>query len=102
MKDSVKANLIVFFIIAVIAFCISTSFANLTITPETDSYKLISIENDSFEPNYIYKVPTIIPKIENNTTDNVTLNTTDYDIDNLNTTDSDNEWVETYTETEEY
>jgi hypothetical protein len=48
MKDSVKANLIVFLIIAVIAFSISCAFASLTITKDNDSYKLSSIENDSF------------------------------------------------------
>lgn len=76
MKDSIKANLIIFFIIAIISFCISTTFASLTVQPETDSYKLISIENNSFKPNYIEEVPTIIePKNMTNTT-NSTLNTT--------------------------
>ena len=75
MKDSVKANLIVFLIIGLIALGISTAFASLTINDENDSYKIISIKNDSFEPNYINKVPTIIPKVENNTT-NTTSNST--------------------------
>ena len=44
MKDSIKANLIVFLIIAVIAFTISTAFASLTITEDNDSYKLSPIE----------------------------------------------------------
>jgi hypothetical protein len=79
MKDSIKANLIVFMIIAVIAFTISSAFASLTITEDNDSYKLISIENDSFEPNYIDEVPTIIPKVETNHTENTT-NTTDKNI----------------------
>lgn len=90
MKDSIKANLIVFLIIAVIAFTISSAFASLTITKENDSYKLTSIENDSFEPNYIDEVPTIIPKVENNTnntnnTNNSTNITTTVDTKN-NTT----------------
>ena len=75
MKDSVKANLIVFLIIGLIALGIGTAFASLTINDENDSYKIISIKNDSFEPNYINKVPTIIPKVENNTT-NTTTNST--------------------------
>ena len=75
MKDSVKANLIVFLIIGLIVLGISTAFASLTINDENDSYKIISIKNDSFEPNYINKVPTIIPKVENNTT-NTTSNST--------------------------
>lgn len=76
MKDSIKAKLIIFLIIAVIAFVISSAFASLTITKDTESYKLISIENDSFEPNLINKVPTIIPKANNtnNTTSNNTHN----------------------------
>ena len=78
MKDSIKANLIVFLIIAVIAFTISSAFASLTITQDNDSYKLSSIENDSFEPNYIEEVPTIIPKVENTTNStNITTTTTD-------------------------
>ena len=78
MKDSIKANLIVFLIIAVIAFTISSAFASLTITKDNDSYKLSSIENDSFEPNYIEEVPTIIPKVENTTNStNITTTTTD-------------------------
>ena len=81
MKDSVKANLIVFAIIAIISFSASSAFASLTIHKENDSYKMIAIENDSFEPNYIEEVPTVMPKIENNTTANVTAdNTTDSNI----------------------
>ena len=76
MKDSVKANLIVFLIIGLIAFGISSAFASLTISDDNDSYKLIPIDNDSFEPNYINKVPTIIPKVERNYTNNTTANTT--------------------------
>lgn len=95
MKDSVKANLIVFFIIAIIAFGISNAFASLIIQEDNDSYKLIPIENDSFEPNYINKVPTIMPKVENNTTD-TTDNNTDYNIETTVTN-----WTETYTEYDE-
>ena len=88
MKDSIKANLIVFLIIAVIAFTISSAFASLTITEDNDSYKLRSIENDSFEPNYIEEVPTIIPKVENKT-DNST---------NITTTVDNGTWNETLNE----
>ena len=95
MKDSVKANLIVFFIIAIIAFGISNAFTSLIIQEDNDSYKLIPIENDSFEPNYINKVPTIMPKVENNTTD-TTDNNTDYNIETTVTN-----WTETYTEYDE-
>ncbi|MBR4447081.1 hypothetical protein [Methanobrevibacter sp.] len=78
MKGSVKANLIVFFIIAIIAFCISSAFATLTIHEDNDSYKLIPIENDSFEPQEIYYVPTVIPQNDTNTT-----NTTDSTFSNI-------------------
>ena len=76
MKDSIKANLIVFLIIATIAFTISSAFAGLTITEDNDSYKLSAIENDSFEPNYVDEVPTIIPKVENTTNNTNTTNDT--------------------------
>ncbi len=90
MKDSVKANLVIFLIIAVVSFCISCAFASLTITEENSSYKLIPIENDSFEPKYIDEVPTIIPKVEANLT-NITKNTTDnHTIENIN--DSYRDW----------
>ena len=68
MRGSVKANLIVFLIIAVIAFCISSAFASFTIHEDNDSYKLIPIEDDSFEPNDINYVPTVKPKNDTNTT----------------------------------
>lgn len=79
MKGSIKANLIVFLIIATIAFTISSAFANLTITEDNDSYKLSTIENDSFEPNYIDEVPTIIPKVENKTNNNTNITNTTID-----------------------
>lgn len=89
MKESVKANLLIFLIIAVISFCISSAFASLTITEENDSYKLIPIENDSFEPKYIDEVPTIIPKVETNHT-NITSNTTNHTSNNNSHTNLNN------------
>ena len=93
MRESVKANLIIFLIIAVIAFIISSAFASLTIVEDNDSYKLSSIENDSFEPNLIEKVPTIIPKVEKNITNNTTQKNTTIDIDK-NWTDTWNKTIE--------
>ena len=83
MRGSIKANLIIFLIIAVTAFIISSAFASLTITEENHSYKLSSIENDPFEPTYIDEVPTIIPKTVTNTTNstnetNKTINIENY------------------------
>ena len=75
MRGSVKANLIVFFIIAVIAFCISSAFAALTIHEDNDSYKLIHIEDDSFEPEEVNYVETYVPKNDTNST-NSTSNST--------------------------
>ena len=86
MKDSIKANLIVFLIIATIAFTISSAFAGLTITEDNDSYKLSAIENDSFEPNYIEEVPTILPPVKNTTNSTNKTNTT---IKNMNNTLND-------------
>ena len=93
MKDSVKANLIVFLIIATLAFTVSSAFASLTITEDTDSYKLSSVENDSFEPHYIDEVPTIIPKVEYNTTTNDT-NITNDTVEDLNDTLIENTTIE--------
>lgn len=76
MKESKKANLIVFFIIAIIAFCISCAFINLTVKEKTDQYKLISIENNSFKPVLIKEVPTIIKTKNVTNTTNSTYNTT--------------------------
>lgn len=90
MKDSIKANLIVFLIIATVAFTISSAFASLTITEDNDSYKLSSVENDSFEPNYIEEVPTIIPKVENKTNNNTNITNNTTEIQN-------NTWIENFT-----
>ncbi|WP_458404303.1 hypothetical protein [Methanobrevibacter sp.] len=95
MKGSIKANLIIFLIIAVMAFIISSAFASLTITEDNDSYKLSSIENDSFEPNYIDEVPTIIEKVETNNTNNTTqtnITINDNDLDDNDT------WIENLTD----
>ena len=94
MKDSTKANLIVFFIIAIISFAMGNAIASLTVNEENDSYKLLAIENNSFEPHYINAVPTYIPpEPENNTT----YNNTGYDYsDNGNGSYGDG--ITTYTE----
>ncbi|WP_405296119.1 hypothetical protein [Methanobrevibacter sp.] len=98
MKGSVKANLIVFLIIAVIAFCISSTFATLTIHENNDSYKLIPVANDSFEPEDIDYVPTYVPKNTTNST-NTTENTNIIDDigDTLdNWSESLEEWTDGY------
>ena len=84
MRGSVKANLIVFFTIAIIAFCISSAFATLTIQEDNDSYKLIQIENDSFEPEEINYVETYVPKNDTNTTNSTLTNITNEIEDTIN------------------
>ena len=99
MKGSLKANLIVFLIIAIIAFCISSAFASLTIHEDNDSYKLLSLNNDSFEPEEINYVPTHIPKNDTNTTNNTVNNITEDIEDTVDVeTDTDDELVEEYKE----
>lgn len=93
MKGSIKANLIVFLIIAIIAFCISSTVASLTIHDDYDSYKLMKLENNSFEPVDINYVPTHIPKNNTNTTNNTTHNITD-------TTDDIEDTIEKWNDTE--
>ena len=101
MRVSVKANLIIFLIVAVAAFCISSAFANLTIHDNHDSYKLIALEDDSFDPEEINYVPTIKPKNTTNTT-NSTNTTIEITTDNNSTDWDDNDEVETtYDEYEE-
>lgn len=101
MRGSVKANLIIFLIVAVAAFCISSAFANLTIHDNHDSYKLIALEDDSFDPEEINYVPTIKPKNTTNTT-NSTNTTIEITTDNNSTDWDDNDEVETtYDEFEE-
>ena len=101
MRGSVKANLIIFLIVAVAAFCISSAFANLTIHDNHESYKLIALEDDSFDPEEINYVPTIKPKNTTNTT-NSTNTTIEITTDNNSTDWDDNDEVETtYDEYEE-
>ncbi|MBQ9026257.1 MAG: hypothetical protein IJ104_07790 [Methanobrevibacter sp.] len=71
MKQSIKVNLLIFLIIAVIAFVLSSAFASVVVIDNSDAKKITAIENDSFEPHQIEEVPVIIPKVEN-TTDNTT------------------------------
>jgi uncharacterized protein (UPF0333 family) len=86
--------LIIFLIIAVAAFCISSAFASLTIHEDNDSYKLISLDNDSFEPDEINYVPTIKPKNNTNTTNNTIENVT-------YTNDTDEDWNTSYDDWED-
>ncbi|WP_292886192.1 hypothetical protein [Methanobrevibacter sp. UBA212] len=102
MRGSIKANLIVFLIIAVIAFCISSAFATLTIHEDNESYKLKSLEDDSFEPEEIEYVPTYIPKNDTNTTNKTTTNDTKTNVTDYVETIIDNLTDDNYTMIEKY
>ncbi|MBQ2177315.1 MAG: hypothetical protein II453_20460 [Alphaproteobacteria bacterium] len=88
MRGSIKANIIIFLIIAVFAFCMGLTFANMTAPDDNDLYKLMSLENSTFEPSYIDYVPTVIQENTTNTTnttdsgDATDYNNTDYNWNN--------------------
>lgn len=76
MKSSTQAYLCVFAIVALIAFLLSGVFANIVVIDNSNSTKIIAIENDSFEPHQIDNVEIIVPKVVVNNTTHVTNNTT--------------------------
>lgn len=79
MKGRTKAELIVFFIIATIAFIISSAVASIIIIDNPNDDTLPAIEDDNFTAQKVDYVPTYIPEeepeiinntpIENNTND---------------------------------
>lgn len=75
MKGSQKANLLIFLIVAILAFCSSLTFASLTIHEDYNANKLLALDNDTFEPAEIDYVPTVIQKNDTPKT-NSTNNTT--------------------------
>ncbi len=72
MKQSTSVYLVSFLVIAVIAFLLSNVIASALVIDTTNSTKLTAIENDDFQPTEIRHVEVIIPKVENNTTNNNT------------------------------
>lgn len=68
MKQSTSVYIVIFLIIAVIAFFLSNVIASTLVIDTTNSTKLTAIENDNFQPVEIEHVEVIIPKVENNTT----------------------------------
>ncbi|MCR5027589.1 MAG: hypothetical protein K6A34_09160 [Methanobrevibacter sp.] len=68
MKQSTSVYVIIFLIIAVIAFILSNVFASVLVIDTSNSTKLTAIEDDGFQPVEIKQVKVIIPKVENNTT----------------------------------
>lgn len=70
MKQSTKVYLLIFLIVSVMAFVLSSVFASVVIIDNTNSTKLTAIQDDSFEPHDIKNVQVIIPKVENKTYNN--------------------------------
>lgn len=85
MRGQTKAKLIVFFIVAIIAFAASSIAANIILIENPNDKTLLTIEDDNFTPQKVDYVPTYIPepKIINDT--NLT-NKTNW-IDDTNITD---------------
>ncbi|MEE0024762.1 hypothetical protein [Methanobrevibacter sp.] len=75
MKESTKVYLIIFLILAVLAFVLSSVCASILDIDNSNAKKLTAIEDDSFKPNEINNVQVIIPKTQN-TTQKHTNNTT--------------------------
>lgn len=72
MKQSTQVYLVIFLIIALLAFILSSAFASVAVIDNTNSTKLTTIENDGFEPHDIKSVEVIIPKPQNTTHNNTT------------------------------
>ncbi len=70
MKQSTKVYLLIFLIVSVMAFVLSSVFASVVTIDNTNSTKLTAIQDDSFEPHDIKNVQVIIPKVENKTYNN--------------------------------
>ena len=67
MKERTKVYLIIFLILAVMAFVLSSAFASVFVIDNSNAKKLTAIEDDSFEPNEIHNVQVIVPKTDNTT-----------------------------------
>ena len=70
MKQSTKGYLLIFLIVSVMAFVLSSVFASVVTIDNTNSTKLTAIQDDSFEPHNIQNVQVIVPKVEKNTNNN--------------------------------
>lgn len=72
MKQSTQVYLLIFLIIAVMAFVLSSVFASVLVIDNTNTTKLTAIEDDGFEPHDIKNVEVIVPKVQNTTQNNTT------------------------------
>ncbi len=90
MKQSTKVYLLIFLIIAVMAFVLSSVFASVAVIDNTNTKKLTAIEDDGFEPHDIKNVEVIVPKVQNTTQNTTTLKNITDDIIEV----ADNTWNE--------
>ena len=90
MKQSTKVYLLIFLIIAVLAFVLSSVFANVLDIDNSNSTKLTAIKDDGFEPHDIKNVEVIVPKVQNTTQNTTTLKNITDDIIEV----ADNTWNE--------
>ena len=72
MKQSTQVYLLIFLIIAVMAFVLSSVFASIVVIDNTDTTKLTAIKDDGFEPHDVKNVEVIVPKVQNTTQNNTT------------------------------
>ncbi|MBR0059192.1 MAG: hypothetical protein IJP99_07665 [Methanobrevibacter sp.] len=90
MKQSTKVYLLIFLIIAVMAFVLSSVFASVAVIDNTNTKKLTAIEDNGFEPHDIKNVEVIVPKVQNTTQNTTTLKNITDDIIEV----ADNTWNE--------
>lgn len=64
MRGQTKAKLIVFFIVAIIAFAASSIAANIILIENPNDNTLLAIEDDNFTPQKVDYVPTYIPELK--------------------------------------
>ncbi len=72
MKQSTKIKVLVFLVIALIAFTLAGFLSATTHFDNTNSQKIVSVEDDNFEPHNINKVEIKTPKVQNITYNNTT------------------------------
>lgn len=83
MKETTKVYLIIFLILAVMAFVLSSAFASVLDIDNSNSKKLTAIEDDSFNPEEIHHVQVIVPKTENITRHTTTNHTNSTVLENI-------------------
>ncbi len=67
MDQSTKIKILVFLVIALIGFSLGGLLAAVAPINDSDSAKLVAVEDDNFDAHTIDRVEIITPKIENTT-----------------------------------